>query len=153
MYLEMSLVAFRAHVLALALPRAQARALPHRRQHPPLGVASSARDPTEVRRRVGVLLENDGLYDRLSARRNLLFHARIRQLSREESDRRIEELLIAFGIAVSTILGRFVIPIYYVLGERLVEYFARGRGESNSPHRPVVENHVPGHEPIPAAVH
>jgi hypothetical protein len=26
---------------------------------------------------------------------------------------------IAFGIAVSTILGPFVIPIYYVLGERL----------------------------------
>jgi HAE1 family hydrophobic/amphiphilic exporter-1 len=28
-------------------------------------------------------------------------------------------VVIAFGIAVSTILGRFVIPIYYVLGERL----------------------------------
>src|SRR3712207_7333348 len=28
-------------------------------------------------------------------------------------------IVIAFGIAVSTILGRFVIPIYYVLGERL----------------------------------
>ena len=27
--------------------------------------------------------------------------------------------MIAFGIAVSTVLGRFVIPIYYVLGERL----------------------------------
>ena len=32
-------------------------------------------------------------------------------------------IVIAFGIAVSTVLGRFVIPIYYVLGERL-----RGRG-------------------------
>jgi HAE1 family hydrophobic/amphiphilic exporter-1 len=29
-------------------------------------------------------------------------------------------VVIAFGIAVSTILGRFVIPIYYVLGERLI---------------------------------
>ena len=43
-------------------------------------------------------------------------------------------IVIAFGIAVSTILGRFVIPIYYVLGERLIDYFARGRGESNRPH-------------------
>jgi HAE1 family hydrophobic/amphiphilic exporter-1 len=34
-------------------------------------------------------------------------------------------IVIAFGIAVSTILGRFVIPIYYVLGERLIDYFAR----------------------------
>ena len=38
-------------------------------------------------------------------------------------------IVIAFGIAVSTILGRFVIPIYYVLGERLIDYFARGRDE------------------------
>ena len=29
-------------------------------------------------------------------------------------------IVIAFGIAVSTVLGRFVIPIYYVLGERLI---------------------------------
>ena len=28
-------------------------------------------------------------------------------------------VVIAFGIAVSTVLGRFVIPVYYVLGERL----------------------------------
>jgi hypothetical protein len=28
-------------------------------------------------------------------------------------------VVIAFGIAVSTVLGRFVIPIYYVLGERI----------------------------------
>jgi Cu/Ag efflux pump CusA len=32
-------------------------------------------------------------------------------------------IVIAFGIAVSTVLGRFVIPIYYVLGER---FRARG---------------------------
>ena len=30
-------------------------------------------------------------------------------------------IVIAFGIAVSTVLGRFAIPIYYVLGERLRE--------------------------------
>jgi hydrophobe/amphiphile efflux-1 (HAE1) family protein len=34
-------------------------------------------------------------------------------------------IVIAFGIAVSTILGRFVIPVYYVLGERLIDYFSR----------------------------
>jgi hydrophobe/amphiphile efflux-1 (HAE1) family protein len=33
-------------------------------------------------------------------------------------------IVIAFGIGVSTILGRFVIPIYYVLGERIIDYFA-----------------------------
>jgi hypothetical protein len=66
-------------------------------------------------------------------------------------------IVIAFGIAVSTILGRFVIPIYYVLGERLIDHFARGRGESHQSHPPVVENQaghpVPAHEPIPVAVH
>jgi HAE1 family hydrophobic/amphiphilic exporter-1 len=36
-------------------------------------------------------------------------------------------IVIAFGIAVSTILGRFVIPIYYVLGERLIDWFGRNR--------------------------
>src|SRR6516165_5168266 len=38
-------------------------------------------------------------------------------------------VVIAFGIAVSTVLGRFVIPIYYVLGERL-------RGPRTIPARP-----------------
>jgi hypothetical protein len=37
-------------------------------------------------------------------------------------------IVIAFGIGVSTILGRFVIPIYYVLGERMIDFFARLRG-------------------------
>ena len=40
-------------------------------------------------------------------------------------------VVIAFGIAVSTILGRFVIPIYYVLGERL-----RDRGRAKGPTLP-----------------
>lgn len=38
-------------------------------------------------------------------------------------------IVIAFGIVVSTVLGRFVIPIYYVLGERIIEIFGRGREE------------------------
>ena len=36
-------------------------------------------------------------------------------------------IVIAFGIAISTVLGRFVIPIYYVLGERLIDHFGRNR--------------------------
>lgn len=36
-------------------------------------------------------------------------------------------VVIAFGIAVSTVLGRFVIPIYYVLGERLGDYLKKLR--------------------------
>src|SRR5205807_174054 len=42
-------------------------------------------------------------------------------------------VVIAFGIAVSTVLGRFVIPIYYVLGERLIDRFSRPRGEGGEP--------------------
>jgi HAE1 family hydrophobic/amphiphilic exporter-1 len=38
-------------------------------------------------------------------------------------------VVIAFGILISTVLGRFVIPIYYVLGERLIHAFA-GRPEA-----------------------
>ncbi len=41
-------------------------------------------------------------------------------------------VVIAFGIAVSTVLGRFVIPIYYVLGERV-----RGSRSSQAPQAPV----------------
>src|SRR5262249_7176213 len=37
-------------------------------------------------------------------------------------------VVIASGMLVSTVLGRFVIPIYYVLGERTSQWF-RGRGE------------------------
>jgi hydrophobe/amphiphile efflux-1 (HAE1) family protein len=35
-------------------------------------------------------------------------------------------IVIGFGILISTVLGRFVIPIYYVLGERLIALFSRG---------------------------
>jgi HAE1 family hydrophobic/amphiphilic exporter-1 len=42
-------------------------------------------------------------------------------------------IVIAFGIAVSTILGRFVIPIYYVLGERIIDFFARLRPRDDEP--------------------
>jgi HAE1 family hydrophobic/amphiphilic exporter-1 len=66
-------------------------------------------------------------------------------------------IVIGFGIAVSTILGRFVIPIYYVLGERLIDYFARLREGSNRERSRVVEQtdgHVaPAHEPIAVGAH
>jgi hydrophobe/amphiphile efflux-1 (HAE1) family protein len=35
-------------------------------------------------------------------------------------------IVIAFGMLISTVLGRFVIPIYYVLGERLIGLFSSG---------------------------
>ena len=42
-------------------------------------------------------------------------------------------IVIAFGMIVSTVLGRFVIPIYYVLGERVIDFFAGlGRGEGGT---------------------
>jgi HAE1 family hydrophobic/amphiphilic exporter-1 len=40
-------------------------------------------------------------------------------------------IVIAFGIAVSTVLGRFVIPVYYVLGERLIDFFGRFRHDED----------------------
>src|SRR5262249_10398283 len=43
-------------------------------------------------------------------------------------------IVIAFGIAVSTVLGRFVIPIYYVLGERLIDALARRRRDDDGAH-------------------
>ena len=40
-------------------------------------------------------------------------------------------IVIASGMLISTILGRFVIPVYYVLGERIIRYFsARSQPES-----------------------
>src|SRR6202044_386887 len=39
-------------------------------------------------------------------------------------------IVIAFGMAISTVLGRFVIPVYTVLGERLIEAFSGASGAS-----------------------
>ena len=59
-------------------------------------------DPTvdgdEVRRRTGVLTENAGLDERLTARENLLFAARIRGFNRIDAARRTEHLLGRFGM-------------------------------------------------------
>jgi ABC-2 type transport system ATP-binding protein len=55
-------------------------------------------DAKEVRRRVGVLLDHDGHYDRLTALQNLEFHAGIRRVDRDVSRRRTEVLLRAMGL-------------------------------------------------------
>ena len=54
-------------------------------------------------------------------------------------------VVIAFGIAVSTILGRFVIPIYYVLGERLIDHFGRRRAKEEDGHPEPVDHRENGH--------
>src|SRR3954464_1115908 len=51
-------------------------------------------------------------------------------------------IVIAFGMAVSTVLGRFVIPIYYVLGERLIDHFARARGDDDDLHASEATHHA-----------
>ena len=59
-------------------------------------------DPTvsgdDVRRRTGVLTENAGLDERLTARENLLFAGRIRGFNRVDAERRSDELLGRFGM-------------------------------------------------------
>lgn len=51
----------------------------------------------DVRRRSGVLLEHDGIYERLSARDNLVFHARQFGLAREDARHRADEMLASAG--------------------------------------------------------
>jgi len=55
-------------------------------------------DGEALRRRTGVLTENAGLDDRLTARENLVYVARIRGLRGHDGDRRIDELLGRFGM-------------------------------------------------------
>ncbi len=42
-------------------------------------------------------------------------------------------IVIASGMLISTILGRFVIPVYYVLGERIIRYFSPPAPEAGEP--------------------
>lgn len=57
-----------------------------------------ASEAHEIRRQAGVLLEHDGIYERLSARENLEFHARVRRLPRPLAAGRIREMLERFGL-------------------------------------------------------
>ncbi len=56
------------------------------------------RDGMRVRGQVGVLLEHDGIYPRLSAEDNLILHARLQHVPDGERAGRIETMLRAFGL-------------------------------------------------------
>jgi ABC-2 type transport system ATP-binding protein len=62
-----------------------------------LGLDPAAEAP-RIRAAVGVLLETDGLYERLSAFHNLDYHARIHHLDPAGRGARIDELLRTFGL-------------------------------------------------------
>lgn len=55
-------------------------------------------DSQGIRERVGVLLESDGLYDRLTARQNLDFFARVARLDSSDREARIRVLLEEIGL-------------------------------------------------------
>ena len=59
---------------------------------------SPATDGRAIRARCGVLLERDGLYERLSAVANLDYHARIHGLDSATRRRRSEQVLRLFGL-------------------------------------------------------
>ncbi len=54
--------------------------------------------PDEVRRRVGILTEPAGLYDNLSAKRNLEFFAKLYYLEADRARQQIEHYLKLFGL-------------------------------------------------------
>ena len=54
------------------------------------------RDDAQIRRHVGILTETPGMYDRLSARRNLTIFARLYEV--EEVDRQVEKYLRLLGL-------------------------------------------------------
>ena len=57
------------------------------------------KDPMKVKARIGVLFGSEtGLYDRLTARENLMYFAKLYKLSNHEAKNRIEELATRFGI-------------------------------------------------------
>jgi ABC-2 type transport system ATP-binding protein len=57
-------------------------------------------DGMAIRRRTGVLTENAALDDRLTARENVVFYARIRGMGRNEADLRAATLLDRLGMSV-----------------------------------------------------
>jgi ABC-2 type transport system ATP-binding protein len=57
-----------------------------------------ARQPGEVRRRCGALMEHNGLYERLTAEENLRFFAGVWRLPAAERDSRVRELLDHLGL-------------------------------------------------------
>jgi len=59
----------------------------------------STREPLKVKRLTGYLPEKVGFYDNLTARENLKFIAQLNNISDAESQRQIEQILEAVGIA------------------------------------------------------
>lgn len=57
-----------------------------------------ARNPTEVRRRIGILTEVPGLYESLSAQKNLEFYAKLYSLDKDLAQRQIERYLRLLGL-------------------------------------------------------
>jgi len=57
------------------------------------------REPLKVKRVVGYLPEAVGFYDNLNARDNLKFIAELNNISREETSRRIDEVLAMVGLS------------------------------------------------------
>jgi ABC-2 type transport system ATP-binding protein len=55
-------------------------------------------DDTALRRSVGILTEQPGLYDRLSARQNLRYFARLYDLDRSRADGQVERYLHLLGL-------------------------------------------------------
>lgn len=56
------------------------------------------RQPQEIRRRIGILTEPAGLYDNLSARRNLEYYARLYDLDQAYTRKQIERYLRLMGL-------------------------------------------------------
>jgi ABC-2 type transport system ATP-binding protein len=56
------------------------------------------RQPNEIRQRVGILTESPGLYENLSARRNLEFYAKLYGLDRHTAEKQIERYLKLLGL-------------------------------------------------------
>jgi ABC-2 type transport system ATP-binding protein len=71
-----------------------------------------ARQPIEVKKRVGYLPENPGFYDDLSGQDNLRYIARLNRIRDEEADLRIDRLLEQVGLSKD--------------GERNVREYSRG---------------------------
>jgi len=57
------------------------------------------KEPMKIKGRIGVLFGSEtGLYDRLSARENLAYFAKLHGLSKNETENRIHQLAVRFGM-------------------------------------------------------
>ena len=55
-------------------------------------------EPNEIRANCGALLEHHGLYERLSAADNLRYFARIWQMPKDKTEKRIQDLLTSLDL-------------------------------------------------------